>query len=257
MQNGDVAMNDEAFIQFLGTGAGDCVELHARECGEGHCARAKRLGGRNLRHAPSLFISPDMLVDFYSDAQMRVYGTRDESIHHLLITHTHHDHFQPGAILGFASSLSHPLNVYGSINVEHALDFAGRYRWDASAGNFEISQHTSNIQVRAIRPGERCSVGDIQVTPVLANHMIDKSHLIQQEQSLNYVFERGGKALFYGLDSSYVLPETFEMLSRFQLDIAVFDATFGHLEIDPFRSGHRNFAMLEKTVARLLLADWC
>jgi len=80
--------------------------------------------------------------------------------------------------------------------------------------------------------------------------MIDKKHLIQQEQSLNYVLERGGKTLFYGLDSSYVLPETLKMLSKFQFDIAVFDATFGLMNIDPFRSGHQNFAMLERTIAQ-------
>jgi len=85
--------------------------------------------------------------------------------------------------------------------------------------------------------------------------MIDKKHLIQQEQAFNYVFERDGKALFYGLDSSYVLPGTLEMLSSFQFDIAVFDATFGHLNIDPFGSGHQNFAMLEKTIAQFRQAD--
>ena len=255
MQNGDVAMNDRTFIQFLGTGAGDCVELHARECSEKHCARAKTLGGRNLRHAPSLFISPDILVDFYGREQMRTYGIRHQSIHHLLITHTHHDHFQPRAILDLASSLPHPLTVYGSMSVRNALDFAARYRWDVSAGNFEISQHTSTIQAQAIRPGERFSIGPIQVTPVLANHMIDKKHLIQQEQALNYVFERDGKALFYGLDSSYALPEALNILSRFRLDMAVFDATFGHLEIDPFRSGHQNLAMLEKTIAQFRRAN--
>jgi len=245
-----MGMKDRRFIQFLGTGAGDCFELHARECGEGNCAKAKKLGGRNVRHAPSLFVSPDILVDFFGREQMRAYSIRDESIHHLLITHTHHDHFQPAAMLDFAASLSHPLTVYGNITVKNALDFASVHRWDASAGNFEINQNTSKILVSVVHPGQSLSVGEIKGTAVLANHTIDKKHLIQQEQSLNYVFERGGKTLFYGLDSSYVLPETLKMLSEFQFDIAVFDATFGHLEIDPFRSGHQNFAMLEKTIAQ-------
>ncbi len=251
MSSRDVVRN-RGFVQFLGTGAGDCIELHAGECNEGHCVRAKELGGRNLRHAPSLFISPDVLVDFHSEAQTRTHGIAAVSVHHLLITHTHYDHFQPVAILDFAATLSHPLTVYGSANVESALDFAATYRWNASAGNFEVDRRPSNVQVRALRPGEEFAVGDMRVTPVLANHGIDKSNMIQQEQSLNYVFEfeRSGKALFYGLDSSYTLPETLQTLSQFRLDIAVFDATFGYLDIDPFLSGHRNFAMLEKTIAR-------
>ncbi|MFX0203559.1 MAG: MBL fold metallo-hydrolase [Candidatus Hodarchaeota archaeon] len=243
------------FIQFLGTGAADFFEVHVRECSEGNCAKAKKLGGRNLRHAPSLFISPDVLVDFYSKEQMRNYGIRDESIHHLLITHSHYDHFQPVAILDFASSLPHPLSVYGNMTVKNALDFATVYRWDASVGLFKMNQNNSKIQVRAISPRESFSLGETKVTPVLANHKIDRKHLILTQQSLNYVVERGGKALFYGLDSGYILPETLKILSKFQFDIAIFEATFGHLEIDPPVSGHQNFSMLEKTVAQFRQAN--
>jgi len=250
-----MSMKDRNFIQFLGTGAGDCFELHARECSEGNCARANKLGGRNIRHAPSLFISPDILVDFFGREQMRAYSVRDESIHHLLITHTHHDHFQPAAILDFASGLPHPLTVYGNSTVKNALNFASIHRWNASTANFEISQNKSRISVKTVGPGETFSVGEIKGTAVSANHMIDKKNLIQQEQALNYVFEREEKTLFYGLDSSYVLPETLKMLSRFQFDVAVLDATYGLMKIDPFGSGHQNFAMLEKTIAQFREAN--
>jgi phosphoribosyl 1,2-cyclic phosphate phosphodiesterase len=248
-------MNDRDFIQFLGTGAGDCFELYPPEGSEVNGVKAKKSRNRNVRHAPSLFISPDMLVDFFGSAQMQAYGIRDESIHHLLITHAHEDHFQPKAILDVASGLPHPWTVYGNTTVKHALDFASVHRWNASTENFELIEKTSEMPVQVVQPGQRLSVGEVKVIAVSANHMIDVKHLIQQEQALNYVFERGEKTLFYGLDSSYVLPETQKILSGFQFDIAVFDATFGLKEIDPFQSGHQNFAMLEKTITQFWEAN--
>jgi len=53
------------------------------------------------------------------------------------------------------------------------------------------------------------------------------------------------------LDSSYVLPRTLELLSRFRFDAAVLDATFGPLGIDPMKSGHLNWKMLDETIAEL------
>jgi len=186
---------------------------------------------------------------------MIAYGIRPESIRHLLITHAHYDHFQPVAIDALSSGMADPLNIYGSTTVKEALDFANEYRWDDAAGNFTIHDGEANIQVNTVGHGESFRVGDMQVTAVLANHMIDKDSTILQGQALNYVFQRAGRTLLYAIDSSYVLPKTFEVLSRFRFDIAVFDASFGHYEIEPRRSGHQNFLMLDKTIAQFKQAN--
>lgn len=181
---------------------------------------------------------------------MLVYDVPKEAVCHLLITHPHYDHFQPIGIQNFSFGLPHPLNVYGSSSVVDALNFARIYRWDKSEKNFKIHRDNSNIQAKTVSHGENFSLGKISATAVWSNHLLNKGDLIFGGQALNYVLERGGKTLFYGLDSSYVLPKSFEVLSRFQFDIAIFDASFGHLEIDPFGSGHQNFAMLDKTIAQ-------
>lgn len=240
-------MKEKNIIKFLGTGAADSMELHAGDCEGENCVKARALGGRNLRRASSLFISPGTVVDFSSEEHLRRHCVEGDSIRQLLITHSHYDHFEPVQILDFARRLSHPLAVYGNRNVENALDFAATHRWNASTERFELNRNSSELAVRAIGPGESFSLGELKVSPVLANHMIDKEHLIPEEQALNYVLERGEKVLFYGLDSSYLLPETLEIVSRFQFDIVVLDATFGHLKIPSFGSGHQNFAMLEDT----------
>ena len=100
-------------------------------------------------------------------------------------------------------------------------------------------------------PGRPLRVGDATVTPVAANHMIDKRHMIAEQQALNHVLQIGGRTVFYGLDSSLFLPEALAALGDHTFDVAVLDATFGDMEIDPEKSGHMNFAMLRDTVEEL------
>ena len=140
-----------------------------------------------------------------------------------------------------------------------ALEFAATHRWDGEAGAFQRRLDAPEIHVTEVEPGDSFAMGDIQVTAIPANHMIDKKNMIQQEQALNYVLERGGRTLFYGLDSSYLLPEGLEILSRFRVHVAIMNATFGPMEIDPLVSGHHNFSMLERALTQLrqagILAD--
>lgn len=237
-------------LLLLGTGGGDFPALDDPTNDTGNLPRVRQLGGRCLRHAAAAVLQPDILIDFYSDRQLTQFGVKAETIRHLLITHGHFDHFQPLAIMEIASRLAQPLEVYGNEMVGQALEFAATYRWDGELGKFSVRQTDSNIRFHLIEPGagER-AVGDAVVTPVLANHCIDKPMMIADQRALNYVLERDGKTVFYGLDSSYTLPRTLDVLRKFTFDVAVFDATFGDLDIDPAGSGHHNFRMLRETIA--------
>ena len=241
-------MSDGRSIRFLGTGAGDCVEMR-HEAGRQE-TDARKSGAKDTRHAPGLFIPPDILVDRFSPERLRACGIREECTRHLLVSHGHQDHFQPKAMLDLAARLPQGLAVHGSATVRNALDFASTHQWNGDTGVFEAREDASGISITEVKPGETFAIGDTAATAVLANHMIDKKNMIQGEQALNFVLERAGKALFYGLDSSYVLPETMEILAGYRFDIAIMDATFGHMETDPLVSGHHNFDMLEKTIAQ-------
>jgi len=240
-------------VRFLGTGAADWTTDH--QCGEDcreRCAKARELGGRNLRRFSSIFVAPDTIVDFtaHALAALDEYGIRREAIRNVVITHGHYDHFQPAAILEFASGLPHPVAVYGNATVGHALDFAARHAWDPGAGRFVARDESPNVEFEPVTPGQPFAAGAWTAIPVLANHMIDKRRLIPEQQALNYILELDGRTLFYGLDSSFMLPRAFEALGRHAFDAAIFDATFGDMEIDPERSGHQNFAMLRETIAQ-------
>jgi len=247
-----MGVNGETRIRFLGTGASDWMPPH--ECNEvcrERCAKIRKWGGRNIRRACSLFIPPDTLIDFTSQTAeaLDAFGIERPSIRHLVITHGHSDHFQPLEILRFAADLPHTLAVYGNATVRDALEFAAAHRWGPAHGLVTV-QDAPNVEVSVLRPGSTAVIGDARFTALLANHMIDRRHMILEQQALNYVVELKGSAIFYGLDSSFVLPSTFKQLSKWRFDAVILDATFGDLEIDPRVSGHQNFAMLEQTIAQ-------
>ena len=238
-------------IFFLGTGGGDFGQLENPECTQGYIPRALELGGRNLRHASQAVILQDILIDFHPDRQLKTFDVPPDSIRHLFITHGHFDHFQPGRILDFAAQLPHRLEVYGNRMVADALGFAMTHIWDDDNGKYLLRDDEHNVAAGILEPGKSITVGDTTVTAVHANHMMYPPYCILEQVALNYIFERDGKSIFYGLDSSYLLPETLEVLRRFRLDLAVFDASYGHYPVDPITSGHHNFEMLDRTISEL------
>jgi len=244
-------MQEQSYIRFLGTGAGDYHCDSHSQCDDEYCGRSLKLGGRNIRHSPSLFVSSDTIVDFGEGTagQLATYNIPADSIQNLFISHSHYDHFYPEKVLDFASGFSHPLNVYGSAAAGGALAFAASHRWDASTKRVTADSRPNNCTFHQLTPGTPMVVGNTEIVPVLSSHMIEKEHLILTEQALNFVFTRSNRSLFYNLDSSYLLPETLKALGTYRLDVAIMDATFGYLEINPLTSGHHNFAMMREAIA--------
>lgn len=241
-------------LLFLGTGAGDFQALDDAAHTAPHVVAARQLGGRNRRYASAALLAPDILIDCHDTRQLKRFCGGTEAIRHLLITHGHWDHFQPLAVLELAAGLAQPLQVYGSSVIGSALEFAAEHTWDAAQGRFHARPSTPNLCFHSVSPGDRFAVGAAHVTAVRAIHMLDKPRLLIEQPAFNYIIEQDGSTLFYGLDSSYLLPETMDLLASFRLDAAVLDATFGDLKIDPAQSGHMNFAMVSETVDQLRAA---
>ena len=236
-------------IQLLGTAAGDFPRVDNLEDKFAYLPRVRELGGKNLRCAAQAMIFPDILIDYYDGCQLETFGIPTESIKHLFITHAHWDHFRPLEILKFSDKLQHQLQVYGNHSVIDALRFADTYDFDRNDGRFTVRENHADIGYHVLEPEQTYDIGDTTVAAVHGNHGLDKSNnMIMDLACLNYVFERGGKTIFYGLDSSYPFPLTVEYLRRFRLDAAVFDATYGQWPIDVVRSGHHNLSMLIETI---------
>lgn len=239
-------------ILLLGTGGGDFHRLDNQADTFAYLPRARRLGGRNLRRPAQAVVFPDTIIDFYDDRQLEKSQITAESIKHLFITDAHWDHCRPLKIIELAARLPHELQVYGPRSVIEAIRFADTYDLDRSNGRFVVRAGRANIGYHILEPEQTLAVGDTHVAAVHANHGIDKSdNMLMTLECLNYVFERNGKTVFYGLDSSYPFPTTVDFLRRYHLDIAVLDATFRQWPIDAIKSGHHNLPMLMETIQEL------
>lgn len=240
-------MSESRCFQLLGTGAADA---------NFGTPDGARLPPKDLRRYTCSYLSPNLLIDFnnHTWGALKAYGVDPMSIEHLFVSHGHYDHFQPMEILRFAASLPHTLKVYGNRMVVDALEFCRDNVFDEDSGRFVPRQAACNLETVELTLGHRIAVGGVRVTALLANHFMNKPYNIMEQQALNLLVEGGGRNLFYGLDSSYMMPRTLELLTGVHLDLAIMDATFGPREIDPATSGHHNWIMLDKTLAELRTA---
>lgn len=231
-------------IRFLGTGAGDFIQEPSPHNPPDYAEQIAGIKGRDFRRAASSLLGDDILIDHNSDVVFRDQGIDPSGIRHLLITHGHFDHLNPSAICDLATRLESPLEIYGSVMTAHSMEFAARHRWDPEEKRVVPNDHPPQFTMKVIKPFEAFSIGEIKVTPVSASHSIQKRYMLSDHEAFNFVIEVEGKTLFYGLDSSELLPETWDFLQQYQFDVCVLDGTFGYREIDPFVSGHLNFKML-------------
>ena len=200
-------------LHFYGTGASEGFPALFCQCE--NCARARKLGGKNIRTRASLGVDEELLIDFSQDTYSHcLYGGLDlTKIRHVLITHSHSDHFCPADIANILPpmAVTEPdriLHVYGNATVTDRLDSILR-RFPESAGKMRLHR---------IRAFDRFAAGEYEITALRADHM-------ETEESLLYVIQGGGKTFLYGQDSAMFPEETWQALKDFRFDCVLLDCT--------------------------------
>ncbi len=241
-------------IQFLGTSAGELYPGLWCRCH--HCRTARERGGRDRRQSAALHILPDtlspegsLLVDFPSEIadQALRHGVDLTRLGHLLVTHSHGDHWfpyllrwrrtppeereDPPVTQGGPRFTPLPrLHVYGNSAVASVL-----------TRELGTDLEPYALEFHPVSPGEAFQAGPYHVTPVPANHDIGR------EQAVHYLIQQGDVAVLYGLDGDTFLPEAREILRRHRFDLVILESTFGRGD----GGNHRNFARVEQEVAWL------
>ena len=109
---------------FWGTGSAE--GLPNPVCGCLACERARKLKGKNIRGRSSFQVSKDVLLyfgpDFVSQAQKN--GGDLMELRHVLVTHTHYDHFSSFALCQFAGSFILPTAPVTFYFTEEAYEMA-------------------------------------------------------------------------------------------------------------------------------------
>jgi phosphoribosyl 1,2-cyclic phosphate phosphodiesterase len=125
----------------------------------------------------------------------------------LIFTHSHSDHADPTAVeslLVARRSECGPLPVYGNRATLDLLVPLGQA-----------------LQLHEATPGRAIEVLGRPFVPVRANHIID------EEETLNWLIGGDGGWAWYGTDTGWPLSETREALRNHPLRAAVVEATFG------------------------------
>lgn len=217
-------------IQYLGTAAAE--RIPAVFCNCPTCRKALKLGGKNVMTHSQVLIDDCLLVDLSSDTWQHFMklGKTLESIGHLLITHSHCDHFSVDEILfrstGMAKDVTaETLQVYASGDVieiiEKRLSLCSEKKREQMRGRIEL--HTLNYYV----PAEVCG---FTVTPLPAVHA-------GEENAMIFLIEKDGKAFFYGNDTGVFSTEIDDYLAKNKkhVDLISLDCTKGN---QPFTYAH-------------------
>jgi phosphoribosyl 1,2-cyclic phosphate phosphodiesterase len=154
-------------------------------------------------------------IDFGPDSYHHslVHGLHYERLEHLLVTHSHDDHWDPVELQyrrqGF-SRVSRPLAVFGNDVVHRKFEAANGADW----GCF-------HLEFNPIAPWRPFGISDgWTATPVPASH--DPSELC-----VNYRLARDGFGLLIAHDTGWFEEAVWDRLPEKPLSVVLFDCTYG------------------------------
>ncbi len=233
-------------IKILGSGGGEGYPALFCECA--HCKAARRSGGKSLRSLSQTLIDGKLLIDLpaATHAHCLAGGFSLGHIEHLLITHTHADHYVPEILDTRGGCFAHnmaaeKMHIYGNKDVKR--------RFEGTFALFPIgSEIRESMELHVVQAFEPFTAGEYKITPIKACHAFE-------EDALNYIIDDGKKALLYLVDSGYPYAETLAFLQGYgkKFDCVIMDATMG----DNYYKGHMNFEENKKLKAYLLDAGMC
>lgn len=211
-------------LQFLGTGAATGIPLAFCNCAA--CAKARKLGGREIRRRAAALVDGELLIDLGPDvpAFMAQSGLDLGQVHYLLQTHAHSDHFDAGHLVTrmaeYAVKGLERLEVMASRETLRAMAVWMKTEEPGLELLSEAGQRALNLSLRPIRAGQRAQMGPYEITALDSRH--DPG-----QQALVYRIRRAGAALLYATDLLALGEEEWAVLREAPLDAAVLDMTYG------------------------------
>lgn len=216
-------------IQYLGTAAAEGLPALFCECET--CRKARDAGGKEIRTRTQAVVDGEILIDFPPDTYTHAlsYDLRLGQIQHLLVTHSHMDHFFPVELIHrhehFGHNAKGMLHVYGNAAVEKAF-------YDAVLiDRFRVHPLDDAVRFIKIEPFAGFMASGFHIIPVPADH--DK-----REDCLIYIIEKNGKCILYGHDTGMNLSsEAWECIFSHKYDLISLDATMGKIKADGYHMG--------------------
>lgn len=201
-------------ILFCGTGAAEAWPALFCTCPA--CQQARQNGGKDIRSRAAYMLGDTIRVDFGPDSNLhqQKYGLAYERLEHLIMTHSHDDHWFPTDMgyrrRGFSRIPETPLYLWGNAAVE--TKFVKTCGSDWQKYGLEFHRLTAFIPI-SLSEG-------VTATPILAAH--DRN-----EECMNYLLEVDGRRALLGHDTGWYDAPTWEFLNGKPLDLIILDCTHG------------------------------
>ena len=211
-------------LKFLGTAG--CSGIPSMYCKCPVCENARKVKGKDLRSRTGFILDEKVAIDFSADSYMNM--TRNDvcfgSIKHLLVTHSHEDHFYPHdlvlrvtATLRSFPDIEKKLNIYGNSTVIKYF----------RAVPFFKEKVLETVNLVEIARNQIFYMDDYKVTTFYAPHM-------ETEDSMVFLIERNDQSYLHLLDTGFPQPELFDYLkdNNVKLNAVTADCTYGTMEVE-------------------------
>lgn len=205
-------------IQFLGTAAAEGIPAMFCQCPV--CARAAKMGGRQIRTRCGALVNDRILIDLTPDIYLHKlrYGLKLWAAEGVVVTHSHSDHFD-GAELAKRSTEHYcriegerPFKVYGNETVCNL----GRESLKMEFGAAE----NHSVEFVQVKPYDAWKIGEVSFLAIPACHDPEETCMI-------YVLEDQEHCILYANDTGMLPQETFDSLKGTVFDMVSLDCTFG------------------------------
>ena len=177
------------------------------------CTHARKAGGRNRRTRTQALLDNTLLIDFPPDTYVHAlqYELNLGTVHTLLVTHSHMDHWFPTDLIHRHEHFGHGaegvLDVYGNEAVKKAFDE------HILIDRFKPHPIDDTVHFHITHGGDLIRSGGWEITAVPADH--DK-----REECLVYICKKDGKTVFYGHDTGCNLsPEAWALIKKEKFDL--------------------------------------
>ena len=241
----------EQKIVVLGSAAAEGIPAIFCDCDT--CRAAWENGGKDFRLRTSYQLGEFVRVDFGPDAMVQEmrYRLHSEKLRHIIVTHSHEDHFDTTLFNYRKKCFSkvppdNTLNIYGGAGVVRKINQSA---WNSGKnigfhGDFSCLQ----MNVHELYPFEAVELPDVDMTvyPLKANHMAQ----IFTEEPMIYIIRWGEKHLMIANDTGYFCEEDWVYIAalKIRFDVVITDCTGGILDA---RDGHMSGKFVLATKTRL------
>lgn len=185
------------------------------------CRVARQRGGKDIRRRTSYQLGEQVHVDWGPDSyhSMIALGLDYAPLRHLLVTHSHQDHWCPQELYwrrkGFSQIPAGSwLTVHGNAQVGQLL------------GTEYESISALALDFHLVAPFVELALEGTAVTAI----GFPASHASDDEMALNYLLTVGGRTVLVGNDTGWWEDEVWDFLGGHQLHVVVMDSTSGPLD---------------------------